>query len=90
MESVPIISAVTSVLGLFKGGGGGQQEQQAPAAPAAPPESQAAKTPTAATFERQNQQAEGPAMGSPGSTLLTGGGLGVGTLGKNKTLGGMA
>lgn len=89
MEAVPFISAATSILGLFKGGGG-EQQAQAPAAPAAPPESQAAKTPTAATFERQNQQAEGPAMGSPGSTLLTGGGLGTGTLGKAKLLGGTA
>lgn len=89
MEAVPAISAVSGLLGLFKGGGGEQQQQQAPAA-AAPPESQAAKTPTAATFERQNQAAEGPMAGTPGSTLLTGAGLGPGTLGKAKTLGGMA
>lgn len=87
MESIPIISAVTSVLGLFGGGKGGEQQPaQAPAA-AAPPASQAAKTPTVQAFERQNQQQEGPMAGSPGSTLLTADGLGAGALGKSKTLG---
>lgn len=90
MEYAPMVSAVSGLLGMFKGGG--EQQQQAAQAPAVaePPASQAAKTPTAATFEKQNQQAEGPMAGTPGSTLLTGGGLGAGGLGKAKTLGGMA
>lgn len=91
----PMISAIGSLIGGLGGlvgsskGGGQEQQAQAPAV-AAPPESQAAKTPTAATFEKQNQAAEGPMAGTPGSTLLTGGGLGPSTLGKAKTLGGMA
>lgn len=91
----PTLAAIGSLIGGLGGlmgsskGGGGEQPAQAPAA-AEPPASQAAKTPTVATFEKQNAQAEGPMSGSPGSTLLTGGGLGAGTLGKAKTLGGMA
>ena len=73
MEFISVIGSLLGGIGALVGAtkSAPQQQEAAPPPPAEPPKSQAAKTPAAATFERQNVQDEGPLAGAAGSTLLT-------------------